>query len=225
LPHYPRRIESFDISNIQGSDNVAAMVVCQDGEMKKSDYRKFIIRTVEGADDFASMREAVSRRYSRLLREERELPDLVLIDGGKGQLSASAAAMHELGLADLPLVGIVKPRGRHEEISHLLVKGREDEPVFLEKTSPVMRLIRMIRDETHRFAVGFHRQRRAMRDFQSELTTIPGVGEKLKERLLRNFGSLKRVSEATIAELRPFVGQKQAERIVEFFKEKAGQDK
>jgi excinuclease ABC subunit C len=221
LPHYPRRIESFDVSNIQGSDNVAAMVVCVDGEMKKSDYRKFIIRTVEGADDFASMREAVSRRYSRLLREEKELPDLVLIDGGKGQLSASSAAIHELGLADLPLVGIVKPRGRHEEISHLLVKGREDEPVFLEKTSPVMRLVRIIRDETHRFAVGFHRQRRAMRDFQSELTTIPGVGEKLKERLLRNFGSLKRVSEATVAELRPFVGQKQAERIVEFFNEKA----
>jgi excinuclease ABC subunit C len=224
LPHYPRRIESFDISNIQGSENVAAMVVCQDGEMKKSDYRKFIIRTVEGADDFASMREAVSRRYSRLLREERELPDLVMIDGGKGQLSASAAAMHELGLADLPLVGIVKPRGRHEEISHLLVKGREDEPVFLEKTSPVMRLIRMIRDETHRFAVGFHRQRRATRDFQSELTSIPGVGEKLKDRLLRNFGSLKRVSEATVAELRPFVGQKQAQRIVEFFKARASQD-
>jgi excinuclease ABC subunit C len=219
LPHYPRRIESFDVSNIQGSENVAAMVVCEEGEMKKSDYRKFIIRTVEGADDFASMREAVSRRYSRLLREEKQTPDIVFIDGGKGQLSASAAALHEIGLADLPLVGIVKPRGRHEEISHLLVKGREDEPIFLEKTSPVMRLIRMIRDETHRFAVSFHRHRRAARDFQSELTSIPGVGEKLKERLLRNFGSLKRVSEATVAELRPFVGQKQAERIVEHFKE------
>ena len=132
--------------------------------------------------------------------------------------------MHGLGLADLPLVGIVKPRGRHEEISHLLVKGREDEPVFLEKTSPVMRLVRMIRDETHRFAVSYHRHRRAMRDFQSELTSIPGVGEKLKERLLRNFGSLKKVSEATVAELRPFVGQKQAERIVEHFNEGREQD-
>jgi excinuclease ABC subunit C len=217
LPRYPRLIESFDISNIQGSENVAAMVVCEEGEMKKSGYRKFIIRTVEGADDFASMREAVSRRYSRLLREEKQLPDLVFIDGGKGQLAASAAALHEIGLADMPLVGIVKPRGRHEEISHLLVKGREDEPIFLEKTSPAMRLVRMIRDETHRFAVSFHRQRRTMRDFQSELTSIPGVGEKLKERLLRNFGSLKRVAEATVAELRPFVGQKQAERIVEHF--------
>jgi excinuclease ABC subunit C len=217
LPRYPRLIESFDISNIQGSENVAAMVVCEEGEMKKSGYRKFIIRTVEGADDFASMREAVSRRYSRLLREEKQLPDLVFIDGGKGQLAASAAALHEIGLADMPLVGIVKPRGRHEEISHLLVKGREDEPIFLERTSLAMRLVRMIRDETHRFAVSFHRQRRTMRDFQSELTSIPGVGEKLKERLLRNFGSLKRVAEATVAELRPFVGQKQAERIVEHF--------
>ena len=220
LPQYPSRIESFDVSNIQGSDNVAAMVVCVDGEMKKSEYRKFIIRSVDGADDFASMREAVSRRYSRLLREEKRLPDVVFIDGGKGQLSASAAALHEIGLGDLPLVGIVKPRGRHEEISHLLIKGREGEPVFIEKTSPVMRLLRMIRDETHRFALSFHRQRRAMRDFQSELTSIPGVGEKLKERLLRNFGSLKRVGEASEAELRPFVGQKQAERIVEHFREK-----
>jgi excinuclease ABC subunit C len=217
LPRYPRLIESFDVSNIQGSENVAAMVVCEEGEMKKSGYRKFIIRTVEGADDFASMREAVSRRYARLLREEKQLPDLIFIDGGKGQLAASAAALHEIGLADMPLVGIVKPRGRHEEISHLLVKGREDEPIFLEKTSPAMRLVRMIRDETHRFAVSFHRQRRTMRDFQSELTSIPGVGEKLKERLLRNFGSLKRVAEASVAELRPFVGQKQAEKIVEHF--------
>ncbi|MFN0086747.1 MAG: excinuclease ABC subunit UvrC [Blastocatellia bacterium] len=224
LAQVPRRIESFDISNIQGAENVAGMVVCEDGEMKKADYRKFIIRTVEGADDFASMREAVFRRYSRLLKEERQLPDLVFIDGGKGQLSASSAAMHELGLADLPMVGIVKPRGKHEEISHLLVKGREDDPVHLEKTSPVMRLVRMIRDETHRFAIGFHRQRRTARDFTSELTSIPGVGEKLRERLLRNFGSLKRVSEASLEELRPFVGEKQAERILEYFKRDAAEE-
>ncbi len=224
LSSFPRRIESFDISNIQGSENVAGMVVCEDGEMKKSDYRKFIIRSVEGADDFASMREAVGRRYARLLKEEKQLPDLVFIDGGKGQLSAAAAAVHGLGLADLPMVGIVKPRGHHEEISHLLVKGREDEPVFLEKTSPALRLVRMIRDETHRFALAYHRKRRAMRDFTSELTSIPGVGEKLKERLLRNFGSLKRVSEATAAELKPFVGQRQAEKIVEHFQVLRNQD-
>ena len=217
LPNFPHRIESFDISNIQGAENVAGMVVCEDGAMKKSDYRKFIIKTVEGADDFASMREAVGRRYSRLLKEEKQLPDVVFIDGGKGQLSAASAAMHELGLADLPLVGIVKPPRKHEEISHLLVKGREDEPVFLERPSAMLRLVQMIRDETHRFAVSFHRKKREMRDFSSELTTIPGVGDKLKERLLRNFGSLKRVSEASLAELRPFVGQRQAERIIEYF--------
>lgn len=217
IPKAPHRIESFDISNIQGSENVAGMVVCVDGQMKKSDYRKFIIKTVEGADDFASMREAVSRRYSRLLKEEKPLPDLVFIDGGKGQLSAAAAALHEIGLADLPLVGIVKPRGRHEEISHLLVKGREDDPVYLDITSPAMRLTRMIRDETHRYAVSFHRKRREMRDFTSELTSIPGVGDKLKERLLRNFGSLKKISEASVEELAPFVGKKQAELIVKYF--------
>lgn len=220
LPHFPQRIESFDVSHFQGSDNVAAMVVCVDGEMRKNEYRKFIIKSVEGADDFASMREAVSRRYGRLIREDKQLPDLIFIDGGKGQLSASSAAMHELGLAEIPLVGIVKPRGRHEEISHLLVQGRTGEPVYLEQTSPVMRLVRLIRDETHRFTVSFHRQRRANRDFQSELTSIPGVGVILKERLLRNFGSLTRVSKASVAELRPFVGQKQAERIVEFFRER-----
>jgi len=223
LPAYPHRIESFDISHIQGSDNVAAMVVCVDGEMKKGEYRKFIIKTVAGADDFASMNEAVGRRYARLLREEKPLPDVVFIDGGKGQLSAAAAAMHALGLGTLPLVGIVKPRGKHEEISHLLVKGRENEPIVLEKPSPVLRLVQMIRDATHRFAVTYHRKRRAMRDFKSELTSIPGVGEKLKERLLRNFGSLKRVSEASVAELKPFVGQQQAERIVEHFRQQAAE--
>ncbi len=219
LPGLPQRIESFDISNIQGSENVAGMVVCEGGELKKSDYRKFIIRTVEGADDFASMREAVHRRYARLLREEKALPDLVFIDGGKGQLSAAGAALLDLGLADLPMVGIVKPRGRHEQISHFLVRGREDEPIVLEPTSPVLRLVQRVRDETHRYAVAYHRHRRAMRDFSSELTSIPGVGEKLKERLLRNFGSLRRVGEATIEELRPFVGERQAERIVAHFRE------
>lgn len=221
LPAYPHRIESFDISHIQGSDNVAAMVVCVDGEMKKGEYRRFIIKTVAGADDFASMNEAVGRRYTRLLKEEKPLPDVVFIDGGKGQLSAAAAAMHALGLGTLSMAGIVKPRGRHEEISHLLVKGRENEPIVLEKPSPVLRLVQMIRDETHRFAVTYHRKRRAMRDFKSELTSIPGVGEKLKERLLRNFGSLKRVSEASVAELKPFVGQQQAERIVEHFRQRS----
>jgi excinuclease ABC subunit C len=211
LPELPERIESFDISNIQGAENVASMVVCEHGEMKKSDYRKFKIRSVEGrADDFQSMYEVVGRRYSRLLREDRPLPNLVLIDGGKGQLAAAARALHELGLEALPTAAIAK----REEL--LFVKGR-DEPVRLDHHSPVLHLIQMIRDETHRFAVTYHRKRRAMRDFQSELTSIPGVGEKLKQRLLRNFGSLKRVSEASFAELKPFVGARQAERILEHF--------
>ncbi|HKP13648.1 MAG TPA: excinuclease ABC subunit UvrC [Blastocatellia bacterium] len=211
LPELPDRIESFDISNIQGDENVASMVVCEHGAMKKADYRKFKVRSVEGrADDFQSMYEVVGRRYSRLLREDRPLPNLVLIDGGKGQLAAAARALHELGLEALPTASIAK----REEL--LFVKGRA-EPVRIDHHSPVLHLIQMIRDETHRFAVTYHRKRRAMRDFKSELTSIPGVGQKLKERLLRNFGSLKRVSEASFAELKPFVGATQAERIVEHF--------
>jgi excinuclease ABC subunit C len=224
LPAFPHRIESFDISHIQGAENVAAMVVCEEGEMKKSDYRKFLIRSVVGQDDFASMNEAVNRRYSRLVKEEKRLPDVVFIDGGKGQLSAAAAALHGLGLSDLPMVGIVKPRRRHSDIDHLLVKGREDEPVVLENTSPVLRLIQRIRDETHRFAVKYHREKRSMRDFDSELTSIPGVGEKTRDRLLRNFGSLRQVAASSVAELKPFVGRKQAERIVAHFqKSEAGE--
>jgi len=187
------------------------MVVCEDGIMKKSDYRKFKVRSVEGrADDFQSMYEVVGRRYSRLLREDKPLPNLVLIDGGRGQLDAAARALHELGLEALPTAAIAK----REEL--LFVKGRQ-EPVRIDHHSPVLHLIQMVRDETHRFAVTYHRQRREMRDFASELTSIPGVGDKLKTRLLRNFGSLKRVSEATLAELRPFVGERQARRIVDHF--------
>ena len=211
LPELPNRIECFDISNIQGDENVASMVVCENGEMKKGEYRKFKVRSVEGeANDFQSMYEVVGRRYSRLLKEEKPLPNLVLIDGGKGQLAAAARALHEIGLEALPTASLAKK----EEL--LFVKGR-DEPVRIDHHSPVIHLVQTIRDEAHRFAVTYHRKRRAMRDFQSELTSIPGVGEKLKARLLRNFGSLKRVSEASFAELKPFVGERQAQRIVEHF--------
>src|SRR5712692_504158 len=211
LPALPDRIESFDISNIQGAENVASMVVCEHGAMKKSDYRKFKVRSVEGqADDFQSMYEVVGRRYSRLMRENKPLPDLVLIDGGKGQLAAASRALHELGLEALPTASIAK----REEL--LFIKGK-DEPIRIDHHSPVLHLIQMIRDETHRFAVTYHRKRRTMRDFESELTSIPGVGDKLKARLLRNFGSLKRVSEASFAELKPFVGTREARRIVEYF--------
>ena len=139
------------------------------------------------------MREAVFRRYRRQLDEGNPLPDLVMIDGGKAQLGAAAAAMRELDLEAIPMIGVVKPPRRHNEVSHLLIKGREHEPVYLDSHSPVLRLIQMIRDETHRAAVTYHRKRRELRDFTSELTAIPGVGEKRKNRLLRNLGSISTV--------------------------------
>jgi len=217
LPRFPSRIESFDVSNIQGAENVAGMVVSENGKMNRSEYRKFRIKTVEGSNDVASMREAVFRRYRRVLAEEKPLPDLVMIDGGKGQLSAAADAMRELDLEAVPMVGIVKPPFRHNDVSHLLVKGREDEPVYLDSHSLILRLLQMIRDETHRYAVTYHRKRRELRDFTSELTAIPGVGDKRKTRLLRQFGSIQRVALASVSELSPFVGLRTANEIVEHF--------
>jgi len=218
LPRFPARIESFDISHIQGAENVAGLVVFENGKANRAEYRKFRIKTVEGANDFASMREAVFRRYRRQLEEGKPLPDLIMIDGGKGQVSAAADAMRELDLEAIPMIGVVKPPRRHNEISHLLVKGREHEPVYLDLHSPVLRLIQLIRDETHKTAVQYHRKRRELRDFTSELTAIPGVGEKRKNRLLRNLGSIQRIASATVAELSAFVGRKTAEDIVEHFK-------
>jgi excinuclease ABC subunit C len=218
LPRFPARIESFDVSNISGAENVAAMVVCENGKMNRAEYRKFRIKTVEGSNDPASMREAVFRRYRRQLDEHNPLPDLVMIDGGKGQLSAAASAMRELGLEAIPMIGVVKPPRRHNEVSHLLRKGSEDSPIYLDSHSPVLRLIQLIRDETHRTAVAYHRKRRELRDFTSELTAIPGVGEKRKNRLLRNLGSISKVAEATVEQLSPFVGRKTAEDIFEHFR-------
>src|SRR5919202_768526 len=213
LPRFPTRIESFDVSNISGAENVAAVVVCENGKINKAEKRNFRIKTVEGANDPASMREAVFRRYRRQLDEQQPLPDLVMIDGGKTQLAAAADAMRELDLEAVPMIGVVKPPRRHNEVSHLLAKGREHEPIYLDSHSPVLRLIQMIRDETHRTAVTYHRKRRELRDFTSELTAIPGVGEKRKNRLLRNLGSIQRVALASVAELAPFVGRKTAEEI------------
>jgi excinuclease ABC subunit C len=217
LPRFPARIESFDISHIQGAENVAGMVVSDNGKMNRSEYRKFRIRSVEGANDTASMREAVQRRYKRRLAEGKSLPDLIMIDGGKGQLAAAADAMRELDLEAIPMVGIVKPPQRHNQVSYLLVKGREHEPIYLDPHSLILRLLQMIRDETHRFALSYHRKRRELRDFTSELSAIPGVGEKRKGRLLRHFGSIHRISEATESELTPFVGKKTAHEIVDHF--------
>src|SRR5262249_41822147 len=172
LPHFPARIESFDISHIQGAENVAGMVVCDNGRMNRAEYRKFRIRNVEGANDVASMHETVLRRYRRLLNEGKPLPNLIMIDGSKPQLNAAAAGMRELDLEAVPMVGIVKPPLRHNEVAYLLVKGREDDPVYLDSHSLILRLLQMIRDETHRFAVTYHRKRRELRDFTSELTAI-----------------------------------------------------
>jgi excinuclease ABC subunit C len=217
LPRFPARIESFDISHIQGAENVAGMVVCENGRMNRGEYRKFKIRSVEGADDFASMHEAVLRRYRRVRDEEKSLPDLILIDGGKGQLGAAASAMSELDLEAVPMIGVVKPPLHHNQVAYLLVKGREDEPVYLDSHSPILRLIQMIRDETHRYAVTYHRKRRELRDFTSELSEIPGVGDKRKTRLLRQFGSIQKIATASVDELAPFVGRKTATEIVDHF--------
>jgi excinuclease ABC subunit C len=211
LPELPKRIECFDISHIQGAETVASMVVWEDGKMKKSDYRKFIIRTVEGVDDFASMREVVTRRYKRLQEENKPLPSLVLIDGGLGQLHAAAAALDSLEIINQPLAAIAK----REEI--LYVYGQERDPIALDHHSPVLHLIQLIRDEAHRFAVTFHRKRRQMRDRSTELLEIPGVGASTTRRLLEHFGSVQAVKQADSAALSAVVTRVQAEAIRNHF--------
>jgi excinuclease ABC subunit C len=207
LPELPRRIECFDISHIQGTDKVASMVVWEDGRMKKSDYRKFIIRTVEGNDDFASMREVITRRYGRLQQEGADRPGLVLVDGGLGQLHAAAAALEALGITDQPLASIAK---REEWI---YVYGQEDEPVVLDKFSPVLHLVQIVRDEAHRFAVTFHRTRRNADRLRGELARIPGIGEKTAAKLLRHFGSLERVRDAAEEEIATVIGKAAARKL------------
>jgi excinuclease ABC subunit C len=211
LAESPKRIECFDISHIQGAETVASMVVWQDGQMKKSDYRKFIIRSVEGVDDFASMREVVTRRYKRLESEKQPMPSLVLIDGGLGQLHAAAEALESLQIINQPLAAIAK----REEI--IYVYGQEDEPVVLDHHSPVLHVVQQIRDEAHRFAVTFHRKRRQMRDRSTELLSIPGVGERTTRRLLQHFGSLQAVKDADTASLSAVVTRSQADAIRHHF--------
>jgi excinuclease ABC subunit C len=211
LPEKPRRIECFDISHIQGAETVASMVVWEDGAMKKSDYRKFIIKTVEGVDDFASMREVVGRRYKRILEEKKRMPSLILIDGGIGQLHAAADALESLQITSQPLASIAK----REEI--IYVHGQEDEPIVLDHHSPILHVVQIIRDEAHRFAVTFHRKRRQMRDRANELLEIPGIGETAMRRLLEHFGSVKAVREADAAALSAVVNRPQAEAILSYF--------
>jgi excinuclease ABC subunit C len=213
LPELPKRIECFDISHIQGAETVASLVVWEDGKMNKSAYRKFKVMTVLGVDDFASMREVVHRRYKRLKDEGTPMPSLILIDGGLGQLHAAADALEELGLTTQPLASIAKK----EEV--IYVYGNEDEPVILDRRSPLLHMVQMIRDESHRFAIGYHRQRRAMRDRDSELLNIPGVGALTRQRLIAHFGSLRDVQQATAESLASVVPKKTAESIWRHFHE------
>ena len=207
LPEPPTRIECFDISHIQGTDQVASLVVWEDGKMKKADYRKFIIKTVAGNDDFASMAEVVTRRYSRLKEEKTPMPGLILIDGGIGQLHAAAAALEAIGIINQPLASIAKK----EEL--IYVYGQEDEPVALERFNPVLHLIQTVRDEAHRFAITFHRTRRNARTLTSELEQIPGVGERSIQKLLKTLGSLEKVKVATEEQLSAVVGLAAARKI------------
>jgi excinuclease ABC subunit C len=236
LPALPRRIECFDISTIQGSETVASMVVCEDGRMRRSEYRKFRIRwdsidrlrhpnqpALAGTapppadasaavmqNDFAAMHEVVLRRYRKLLELGGPFPDLVIIDGGKGQLSAAYAALEELGLANLVAVGIAKK----EEL--LYTRDRED-PIALAATDPALLLVQRIRDEAHRFAVTFHRRARTMRDLRSDLDHVPGIGPRRRRTLLTTFGSLAGVRRATREELAAVVGPKTADAVLAFF--------
>jgi excinuclease ABC subunit C len=220
LPTLPRRIECFDISTIQGSETVASMVVCEDGRMRRAEYRKFRIRGLglraqglgdtQAPDDFAAMEEVVLRRYRKLLEQGGPFPDLILIDGGKGQLTSAYAALRQLGLENLVAVGIAKK----EEL--LFTRDRPD-PIALAPESPALHLIQRIRDEAHRFAVTFHRTARRMRDLRSELDAVPGIGRTRRRALLRRFGSVTGVRRATREELIAEVGAKAADAVLRYF--------
>jgi len=211
LDRLPRRIECFDNSNIQGSDPVASMVCFVDAKPRKSDYKRFHIKTVEGPDDFASMKEVVTRRYKRVMEEGQQIPDLVVVDGGKGQLNAAIEAMKEIGFyGECEVVGLAK---RLEEV---FVPGRSD-PVMIPKTSSALKLLQKVRDEAHRFAINFHRDKRARRTIKTELTEIKGIGEKTAAKLLNRFGSVKRIKEAPRGELQAEIGEKMGATVYEHF--------
>lgn len=217
LPAIPRRIDCFDISTIQGSETVASLVVCEDGRMRKGEYRKFRITPSQhaGSDDFAAMHEVVLRRYRKVLEEGGPFPDLVLIDGGKGQLTAAYDALRELGLENLVAVGIAKKE-------ELIYSRDRDEPLAFPKEDPALRLLQRIRDEAHRFAVSFHRRARAMRDLRSELDAVPGIGPRRRKALLVAFGSLAGVRRASREELTSSVGPKTADAVLGYFAGRGG---
>jgi excinuclease ABC subunit C len=216
LPVAPRRIECFDISNIQGSDAVGSLVVFVDAKPKKSEYRKFKIKTVTGPDDYASMKEVVERRYARVLEEGQPLPDLIMVDGGKGQLSSAVEVLKKLNLESTPIVGLAK---RLEEV----YAPEQSEPLFVPRTSSGLRLLQHIRDEAHRFAVTYHRTLRAKRILKTELDLIKGVGKKRAKELLEAFGSVQGVKFATEDQLSEIVGPKVAQHIKEHFTEETAE--
>ena len=211
LKTLPRKIECFDISNLQGTDTVASMVVFEDGKPKKSLYRKFIIKTVEGPDDFSSMREVIERRYSRLHEEHQPLPDLIMVDGGKGQLSSAVEILDNLGFKDYNIIGLAK---RLEEVFF----PNNSDPELIPKTSSGLKLLQQVRDEAHRFAITFHRERRSKRIIKSELTDIKGIGTETAKLLLEKFGSLDAIKKASQQELEEVVGKKKTEVLLNYFK-------
>ncbi len=217
LEHPPRRIECFDNSNIQGSDPVSSLVVFEDGKPKKSEYRKFKVKTVVGPDDFASMREVVERRYSRVLREQSALPDLIVVDGGKGQLSSAVEVLQKLGITNTPIIGLAK---RLEEV----FVPAQSEAIVLPRTSSSLKLLQQLRDEAHRFAITFHRQVRSKRILQTELDLIKGIGKKRAQELLEAFGSVQGVKFATAEQISEIVGEKVALKIKEYFDEERAEE-
>jgi len=212
LPGLPNRIEGYDISSIHGSEQVGSLVVWENGDLKKDDYKRFRIKTVPGADDYASLAEMLRRRFARSLEQGAALPDLVLIDGGRGQLNAGLAVLAELGLDWLPVVALAKQR---EEV----YRGESAEPLLLDPTSPALHTLQRVRDEAHRFAITYHKKLRTRRTIQSALDGIPGVGPTIRTSLLRTLGSARRVRESTVAELAavPKVTPKLAQRIYDHF--------
>jgi excinuclease ABC subunit C len=212
LPGLPNRIEGYDISNIQGTEQVGSMVVWDNGAMKTDDYKRFRIRTVDGADDFASLREVLGRRFGRALEQGSVLPDLVLIDGGRGQLNVGLQVLQELGLDWIPVVSLAK---QQEEV----YAGDSREPLRLDPTSPALHTLQKIRDEAHRFAITYHKKLRGQRTIQSALDAIPGVGPTIRTSLLKTLGSARRVRESSVAELAavPKVTPKMAQRIYDHF--------
>lgn len=213
LDEEPRHMECFDNSNIQGTNPVAACVVFKNGKPSKSDYRHFNIKTVDGPDDFASMEEVVYRRYRRLLEEDEPLPQLVIVDGGKGQLTSGVTALERLGLrGKIPIIGIAK---RLEELFY----PNDPVPLYLDKRSESLKVIQQMRNEAHRFGINHHRNKRSKQAIETELDEIPGIGEKTTVELLRHFRSVKRVKQATQQELVPIVGISKAQKIIDFYSE------